>query len=134
MPAGPDDLPDEFGDECRDLSRIYAPPGGLLLAYRGEQPIGCVGIAPDRPTGAARIARLYVCPGHRGGVGRLLMQHAHRHAARAGFDRLVLGVLPSRASAIGLYRRLGYRPADAVDRPTGLLEMHRACPSPVAPA
>jgi GNAT superfamily N-acetyltransferase len=57
----------------------------------------------------AVIKRLYVRPTHRGhGIARALMNHAHHHAARHGIDRLVLDVLPARASVIDFCRRLGY--------------------------
>jgi GNAT superfamily N-acetyltransferase len=57
----------------------------------------------------AVIKRLYVRPTHRGhGIARALMNHAHHHAARHGIDRLVVDVLPARASVIDFCRRLGY--------------------------
>jgi GNAT superfamily N-acetyltransferase len=57
----------------------------------------------------AVIKRLWVRPTHRGhGIARALMNHAHHHAARHGIDRLVLDVVPARASMIDFCRRLGY--------------------------
>jgi GNAT superfamily N-acetyltransferase len=87
----------------------YQPPGVLLLAYHDQEPIGCVGLKPMPPAGTIEVKRLYVRPAHRrGGAARLLMHHAHRHAADHGFTRLVLDVMPARTHVIDFYRRLGY--------------------------
>jgi ribosomal protein S18 acetylase RimI-like enzyme len=40
------------------------------------------------------------------------MNHAHRHAARHGYTRLVLDVMPSRTQVIDFYRRIGYTDAE----------------------
>jgi ribosomal protein S18 acetylase RimI-like enzyme len=108
VPACVEELPPNLKTECRDPHAVYQAPGALLLAYRHGQPIGCIGLKPLHVPAVAEIKRLYVRPAHRGGVGRLLMEHAHRHARRSGFTRLVLDVLPHRIEAIDFYRRLGY--------------------------
>jgi GNAT superfamily N-acetyltransferase len=104
-----DDLPVPLRRECENLPAVYAPPGTLLVAYSGDQPAGCVGLASHQTGSTAEIKRLYVRPAHRRqGLGRLLMGHAHCHAAQNGFARLVLDVLSRRAFVISLYHRLGY--------------------------
>jgi ribosomal protein S18 acetylase RimI-like enzyme len=83
--------------------------GALLLAYHDTEPIGCVGLIPTPPPGTIEVKRLYVRPAHRrAGAARLLMHHAHSHANRHGFTRLVLDVMPTRTHVIDFYRRLGY--------------------------
>ncbi len=77
-PARVDQLPAVLARECRDLAAAYARPGTLLLAYRDRQPVGCVGLAAREPAGKAEVKRLYVRPAHRGGIGAVLMSHAHR--------------------------------------------------------
>jgi GNAT superfamily N-acetyltransferase len=111
----------------RDLERVYYPPGTLLLAYCGHHPIGCVGLAPRLPAGAAEIKRLYARPAHRGGIGRILMEHAHQHAARHHFTRLVLDVLPTRTAVISFYRQLGYTDIEPYDTesPMPMIYMQR---------
>jgi ribosomal protein S18 acetylase RimI-like enzyme len=111
-PACIDQLPAVLARECRDLAAAYAPPGVLLLAYCGRPPVGCVGLAAREPAGTAEVKRLYVRPAHRGGIGAVLMSHAHRLAAERGFTRLVLDVLPARTAVIDFYRRLGYTETD----------------------
>lgn len=125
--AGVDDLPPEMRRECRDPAAAYPPPGTVLVAYRGGQPVGCVGLAAGAER-TARVKRLYVRPAHRRkGVARALMDHAHRHAATHGIGTLVLDVLPSRARAIALYHDLGYADADApaAGSPVPMLAMRR---------
>jgi ribosomal protein S18 acetylase RimI-like enzyme len=107
VPATFDQLPVVLRDECHDLSRVYCPPGVLLVAYRDRQPVGCVGLSARSST-TAEIKRLYVRPAYRGGIGRILMDHAHRHAVAHQFSCLTLDVLPTRTAVISFYRRLGY--------------------------
>lgn len=127
VPDAIDQLPAVLRRECRHLEGVYSPPGVLLLAYRDQQPIGCVGLAPRRPVGTAEVKRLYVRPTQRGGIGRILMEHAHQHAAQHGLTRLVLDVLPTRTAAISFYRRLGYTDIDPYrteSRPMIYLQRH----------
>ncbi len=55
------------------------------------------------------INNVAVLPAHRGrGVGRLLLTHVLREAARFGAHRATLEVRASNASALRLYERLGF--------------------------
>lgn len=104
-------LPSVLRTECENLDSSYGAPGALLLAYRDQRPIACVGLKPLTEPGVIEVKRLYVRPAHRGGVARVLMNHAHRHAHRHGFTRLVLDFIPERRTVIDFYRRLGYSDA-----------------------
>jgi ribosomal protein S18 acetylase RimI-like enzyme len=109
IPAVIDQLPAVLAAECANLAAAYRDPGALLIAYHHDQPIGCVGLKPCPPEGTIEVKRLYVRPAHRGGgIARLLMHHAHQHAAAQGFTRVVLDVMPTRTHVIEFYRRLGY--------------------------
>ncbi len=107
-PAGVDELPAAMRDECLAPELTYRAPGVFLLAYRDDDLAGCVGLKPLPGTDAMEVKRLYARPAHRGGIGRILMEHAHQHAERQGFTRLVLDVMSQRRQVIDLYRRLGY--------------------------
>lgn len=111
VPSGIGRLPSVLRTECEDLETAYQMPGTLILAYRDEHPIGCVGLKPLPEPGTIEVKRLYVRPAHRGGIGRLLMGHAHRHAYQHGFTHLALDVIPERRTVIDFYRRLGYTDA-----------------------
>lgn len=127
-PASIDQLPGILRDECTDLATAYQPPGALLLAYHNHEPIGCVGLKPTPPPGTIEVKRLYVRPAHRrGGAARMLMHHAHRHAADHGFIRLVLDVMPTRTNVIDFYRRLGYTDAEPypTEAPDPMIYMQR---------
>jgi ribosomal protein S18 acetylase RimI-like enzyme len=130
-------LPPVLQYECRNLATVYRPPGALLVAYEDQQPVGCVGLALRSSAHTAEVKRLYVRPGHRGGTGRLLMNHAHLHAAHHGITHLVLDVLPSRQRVIDFYRRLGYTDSEpfANESPTPMVYMQRSAASaPLEPS
>jgi len=99
-----------FDAERADLRAAYAAPGALLLARDADDvPVGCVAVR-DRGAGTAEMKRLYVAPAARGtGLGRRLAEAAVRHAANAGFRRLVLDTLATMTPAISLYRSMGFR-------------------------
>lgn len=124
-PATIDGLSPVLRRECLELAQVYRLPGGLWLAYRDGEPAGCVGLV-SRALGTAEIRRLYVRPAHRGGIGRILMNHAHRHAARNYFTRVVVSVLPASTAAIEFYRRLGYTDVEPHDMsPQSMVNLQR---------
>jgi ribosomal protein S18 acetylase RimI-like enzyme len=129
MPAGIGELPAVLQRECRSLQAVYRPPGALLIADHGGQPVGCAGLASRSPERTAEIKRLYVKPAYRGkGIARILMSHAHHHAAQQGMTRLVLDVLPARTAVISFYRRLGYTETGpyATESPVPMIYMERS--------
>jgi ribosomal protein S18 acetylase RimI-like enzyme len=127
VPTGVGELPAVLRRECRTLQAVYRSPGAVLIADNKDQPAGCVGIASCSPDGA-EVKRLYVRPAHRGlGIARILMRHAHHHAARHGMTRLTLDVLPGRTAVISFYRNLGYTEAEAngTESPVPMVCMER---------
>ena len=127
-PAGIGELPAMLQRECRNLQAVYRPPGALLIADLGGQPAGCAGLASCSPERTAEIKRLCIRPAYReNGVARILMRHAHHHAAQQGMTRLILDVLPARTAVIGFYRRLGYTETGpyATESPVPMIYMER---------
>ncbi len=98
-----------FSAELAALPAPYLPPqGALLIAYVDDAVAGCVGM---RPIGDAtgEMKRLYVRPAYRSfGLGRRLVEAVIQSAREAGYRRLCLDTLPTMASALALYHRLGF--------------------------
>jgi ribosomal protein S18 acetylase RimI-like enzyme len=136
VPASVDELPEILRAECVDLASAYRAPGALLLVYDDHHPIGCVGLKPTALVGTIEVKRLYVRPAHRRcGVGRLLMDQAHHHAASHGFTCLVLDVIPTRTQVIDFYRRLGYIDAQpySAESTDPMIWLQRPVSEPVQP-
>jgi GNAT superfamily N-acetyltransferase len=103
-----------FDDELETLPGKYAPPSGrLLLAWSDDKPVGCVALR-SLQGGASEMKRLYVRPEARAQrLGRQLAERVIEEAREAGYRRILLDTLPTLSSAIALYSKLGFKPADA---------------------
>ncbi len=101
----------DFDAEVASLPGRYAPPTGrLLLARRGMDAVGCVGLRALED-GACEMKRLYVRPDLRGqNAGRQLVERICDHARTIGYTRLCLDTLSSMSAARTLYRALGFKP------------------------
>lgn len=90
---------------------VFEAPGGcFLVARRGEEILGCVGLVPvvDRP-GTAEVKRLWVAQAARGtGLGTRLMAAIEARARAEGFARLVLDTNGVLVEAVAFYRRAGW--------------------------
>lgn len=105
-------------DRKPELSALANGTGAdsvFLLAWRQDQPVGCITahLLPSRPH-AAEIKRLYVAPAARGsGLGSRLIQQAAQWARHQGARELLLDTLPrAMPEAVRLYQALGFTPTE----------------------
>jgi ribosomal protein S18 acetylase RimI-like enzyme len=101
-----------FSEELAGLPGKYAGPRGvIILAESGGEPLGCVALRPLDGQ-ACEMKRLYVRPAGRGrGLGRQLVARIVEEARARGYTAMKLDTLPSMASAVALYRSVGFRDA-----------------------
>ncbi len=99
-----------FDAELEALPGDYAPPTGVLLIARdGEAAAGCVALRRV-DAGTGEMKRMYVRERYRGsGLGRRLALAVIEEAKQRRYARMVLDTLPKLATAIALYRDLGFR-------------------------
>ena len=90
--------------------QLAAEPGGMVLVAELAGESGLAGFAAARAVGhEAEIRNLAVRPEcRRHGIGRRLVEEAHRRLAAAGVERVYLEVRPSSRPARALYGALGY--------------------------
>ncbi len=111
----------DFGSELATLPGKYAPPRGELLLARDAAggALGCVGLRPLAAEGCCEMKRLYLAPESRGtGLGRALAAAIIQTAREIGYGELRLDTLASMASAIGLYRQMGFVEIEPYYEPT----------------
>ncbi|MBU6452628.1 MAG: GNAT family N-acetyltransferase [Cyanobacteria bacterium REEB67] len=112
-----------FGSELDQLPGKYAPPeGALLLALVDGRAAGCVGLRKI-DSEICEMKRLFVRPEfQRLGLGKALVVAIIRAARERGYKRMRLDSVASMASAIALYRKVGF------------VEIERYCENPLADA
>jgi GNAT superfamily N-acetyltransferase len=91
----------------------FLPPAGcLLLARRGQEPVGC-GAIRTFSADVGEIKRMWVSPQVRGlGVGGRLLEHLELFARNHRWRAVRLDTNASLKEAIGLYLRSGYHEID----------------------
>jgi ribosomal protein S18 acetylase RimI-like enzyme len=107
-------------DETHEM--LLARPGNVLfIAEVDGERAGLLWFGPNRNlvTGEEEgwIYNVTVLPAYRGqGIGRLLMEHAERHAKEAGFPVIGLMVAVHNQTARDLYHRLEYQDSNILMR------------------
>lgn len=104
-----------FEEELATLPGKYAPPQGcILLAYVGDEAVGCVAMRELAPLPGERgrvceMKRLYTRSSARGlGIGRALCERLLENARAAGYARMKLDSDEELKAAVALYESLGF--------------------------
>jgi ribosomal protein S18 acetylase RimI-like enzyme len=99
-----------FAEELAKLPGDYARPAGrLALAFQGNEVVGCGALRP-LSSDVCEMKRLYVCPAFRGNrAGGAMIDALIGSAREIGYQRMRLDTLPSMATAIAIYRSLGFK-------------------------
>jgi DNA-binding MarR family transcriptional regulator/GNAT superfamily N-acetyltransferase len=87
---------------------VRAPAGAFLVAYLGEEAIGC-GAVKHRPGGPSDVKRMWVAESARGlGIGRRLLRELEQLIRDSGADVARLETNEALTEAITMYRSAGY--------------------------
>jgi GNAT superfamily N-acetyltransferase len=110
-----DDLRARYGAEDPDrpdASELAPPSGVFLVAWVGEEPVGCGGVRAHAGN-VGELKRMYVKrAARRTGVARAVLTELESRARRLGYERLRLETGVRQPEAIELYRSAGYEPIE----------------------
>jgi GNAT superfamily N-acetyltransferase len=105
------DLRDRYGAEDPDEpdpSDLAPPTGVFLVAWLGDEPVGCGGVRAHEGD-VGEIKRMYVKPAaRRAGVARTVLVELENRARGLGYARLRLETGVRQPEAIALYEASGY--------------------------
>ena len=103
-----------FAAECGSLPGRYAPPEGRLLIALVEGQAAGTAAFRRLDARSCEAKRLYVRPEYRGlGLGRALLERLIEEARGAGYEEMCVDTLPSMASALEMYARMGFARVEA---------------------
>ncbi len=96
--------------------RILKHGGHILMAWLGDQAVGCVALIP-MGDGVYELSKMAVSPEMRGlGIGRKVLLEAIKLARQIGARSLFLGSNSKLQNAVHLYESVGFRhvPAESI--------------------
>ena len=103
------DIPfDPHTGSTAEPNEVRAPAGAFLVAYLGEEAIGC-GAVKHRPGGPSDIKRMWVAESARGlGIGRRLLRELEQVVRESGAEVARLETNAVLVEAISMYGSAGY--------------------------
>jgi GNAT superfamily N-acetyltransferase len=97
--------------------QVRRPVGAFLVAWLGDEPVGCGALRPGGEPGEAEVKRMYTRPTGRGqGIGRVLLQCLEALATELGYERGRLETGTGQPEAMALYASEGWTPIPAYGR------------------
>jgi putative acetyltransferase len=89
---------------------ILVPRAAFVVAWRGEEALGCGALRPMPDPQVGEVKRMFVLPAARGmGISRLILTKLEELAREFGYRSLVLETGMHQTAAIGLYESAGYQ-------------------------
>jgi len=83
----------------------------VACAFRGQRPVGCLGLQVDPETNDALLLRFFVRRAYRSnGYGQRLLAEAESHASAQGAGRIKAAINIRHIDALSLAHHIGYRP------------------------
>jgi len=98
-----------FTDELKTINKQYNKPGGaLLIAYNGEDAIGCAGLRMINSE-VTELKRMFVLTEYNGqGIGKKMLGIIIDIAHELKYKKIKLDTLPGMIQAQRLYRSFGF--------------------------
>jgi len=98
-----------FTDELKTINKQYNKPGGaLLIAYNGEDAIGCAGLRMINSE-VTELKRMFVLTEYNGqGIGKKMLGIIIDIARELKYKKIKLDTLPGMIQAQRLYRSFGF--------------------------
>ena len=91
------------------VSDVEGPRAVFVVAYHGDEPVGCGALRPFDDD-IAEVKRMYTVPAWRGrGVAAAVLAELERQARAFGYPTMRLETGDRQPGAIRLYERSGYR-------------------------
>jgi N-acetylglutamate synthase-like GNAT family acetyltransferase len=115
-PAGMEELFEQYiatiiGDELKQLPEVFseARRNAFWVVENANEIVGCFGIE-SHGADDTELRRMYLDKGCRGaGIAQRMLDHAQAEARALGFQKMILSTAEIQRSALGFYRKSGFR-------------------------
>jgi len=115
-PAGMEEMFERYiatiiDGELKQLLEVFsaAKRNAFWVVESADQIVGCFGIE-SHGADDTELRRMYLDKGYRGaGIAQRMLDHAQAQARALGFKKMILSTAEIQRSAVGLYRKSGFR-------------------------
>jgi putative acetyltransferase len=102
--------PQSDGSGAFSPEDVLVPRAAFVIAWDGEEPVGCGALRPMDDSTIGEIKRMYVIPTARGrGISRLILTTLEDLARGFAYQKLMLETGIRQIEALGLYEKTGYQ-------------------------
>jgi N-acetylglutamate synthase-like GNAT family acetyltransferase len=115
-PAGMEEMFERYiatiiDGELKQLAEVFseAKRNAFWVVESAGEIVGCFGIE-SHGADDTELRRMYLDKSHRGGgIAQRMLDHAQAQARALGFTKMILSTAEIQRSAVGLYRKSGFR-------------------------